>query len=326
MEERELTRRDFLRTTAAAATLAAGITGGEEAAAAADKLPMRVLGKTGVRVPILGFGTASCGIRRDIQNGVDLYNEAINAGVNYMDTAPTHTGYGRAQAQLGHVLKDRRKDVFLVTKCHESNGDSAMRLLDSNLKELQTDHADLVYVHSLGDMNPANVIGKNGILPALVRAKREGKTRFIGLSGHSRPGHFLKILASEYGDAIDVMMLAVNFADRYTYDFEGKVMPVAAKKNIGLAAMKVFGGADWKSKAMSNSMLPGNHHRQAFRYALSLPRVSLAVVGMATSEEFRRNLAWAKQFKPLTTAEREALAEPGRKLAREWGAHFGPVA
>ena len=143
-----MTRRDLFRTAGA---LALGAEIGAPGAEAADKLPRRVLGKTGVRVPILGFGTAPCGIRRDIKNGVALYNEAINLGVNYMDTAPTHTGYGRAQEQLGHVLQDRRREVFVVTKCHESGGDAALRLLQKNLKELRTDHADLVYVHSLGD-------------------------------------------------------------------------------------------------------------------------------------------------------------------------------
>jgi hypothetical protein len=323
-----LTRRQLLRTVAGT-TLAAvplALAADEGEAAAADALPRRVLGKTGVRVPILGFGTAAAGIRRNVANAVALYNEAIDAGVNYMDTAPSHTGYGRAQEQLGHVLKDRRKDVFLVTKTHEARGDDALRLLRRNLKELQTDRADLVYVHSLGDMDVDTVVGRGGVLPALLKAKRDGLTRFVGISGHHRPGKFLRVLASEYGDQIDVMMLAVNFADRHTYDFEGKVLPAAAQKNIGLAAMKVFGGANWSDKGMSNSMMPAAHHRSAFRYALSLPRVSVAVIGMATAGEFRRNLAWARQFKPLSAAERAALEAPGQALAAKWGAHFGPVA
>lgn len=288
----------------------------------AENLPRRVLGKTGVRVPILGFGTAAAGIRRDIKNGVALYHKAIDLGVNYMDTAPSHTGYGRAQEQLGHVLKERRKDVFLVTKCHESNGDDALRLLERNLKEMQSQRADLVYVHSLGDIDLRTALGKNGIFPALRKAKKEGLTRFVGISGHHRPGKFLTALADQ---DIDVIMCAVNFADRHTYDFERKIFPVAARKNIGLVAMKVFGGANWGSKAMSNRMMPEEHLRAAFRYSLTLPQVATAVIGMATEEELRKNLALAKQFTPLTPAEREALTPVGRKLAARWGAHFGPV-
>lgn len=292
------------------------------APAGAD-LPRRVLGKTGVRVPILGFGTASLGIRRNIPNAVELLNEAIDRGVNYMDTAPSHTGYGRAQVQLGHVLKNRRRDVFLVTKSHEANGDAALRLLQSNLRELQTGYADLVYVHSLGDLDVDAVTAKDGILPALMKAKKDGLVRFVGISGHHRPGKFLKILADW---EIDVMMCAVNFADRNTYDFEGRVFPIAARKNVGLVAMKVFGGADWRSQAMSNRMMPEEYLRQAFRYSLSLPRVATSVIGMATREELMQNLAWATSFQPLTSAERAALEQPGRKIAAQWGAHFGAVA
>ena len=286
-------------------------------------LPQRVLGKTGVRVPILGFGTASLGIRRNIPNAVELLNEAIDRGVTYMDTAPSHTGYGRAQVQLGHVLKNRRKDVFLVTKTHEANGEAALRLLRSNLRELQTGYADLVYVHSLGDLDVDKVTAKDGVLPALLKAKRDGLIRHVGISGHHRPAKFLKILADW---DIDVMMCAVNFADRNTYDFEGRVFPVAARKNVGLVAMKVFGGPDWRSQAMSNRMMPEEYLRQAFRYSLSLPRVATSVIGMATREELMQNIAWAKQFQPLSPAERAALEEPGRKIAAQWGAHFGAVA
>lgn len=319
--DRHYTRRELLQMAAGAFVLGAAMDG--EESWAAGPMPRRVLGKTGVSVPILGFGTASAGIRRNIENAVELYNEAISLGVNYMDTAPTNTGYGIAQKQLGHVLRERRKEVFLVTKTHESDGDAALRLLERNLKEMRTDHADLVYVHSLGDLRMDTVLSKRGAFAALMKAKQNGLTRFVGVSGHHRPARFLRVMA-EY--PIDVLMCAVNFADRHTYNFEQKVFPVAAKKNIGLAAMKVFGGANWSSRDMSNRMMPPEHLAAAFRYALSLPRVSVAVVGMATRTELRKNVAWAKRFTPLSAAERRALARVGRDLAREWGAHFGAVA
>jgi aryl-alcohol dehydrogenase-like predicted oxidoreductase len=207
-------------------------------------LPTRLLGKTGVRVSVLGFGTAACGYRRNVSNAVRLYNEALDAGVTYFDTAPNETGYGIARRQLAPFLRDRRAEVFLVTKCHTSDGDEARRLLDRSLREMGTHHADLVHVHSLSDLDPDRVMRNGGILPALERAKRDGLLRFIGLSGHSRPAHFRTVLGSAWGSRIDVIMCAVNFADRHTYDFEGKVLPLAAKRNLGIAAMKVFGGAD----------------------------------------------------------------------------------
>lgn len=314
-----LTRRELLLG-------AAGASGAAELAdpveAAAGPLPRQVLGKTGVQVPILGFGTAPCGIRRSLANGAALYHEAIDLGVTYLDTAPSHTGYGRAQAQLGQVLKERRKEVFLVTRCHEANGEAALQLLRKNLKELRTDHADLVHIHSLGGLDVRSVLGKNGIYPALLKARRDGLLRFIGVSGHHRPGRFIQLLKEA---ELDVMMCAVNFVDRHTYDFENRVWPVAAKKNIGMVAMKVFGGMRYDEKSMTNSMMPAEYLGSAFRYALSLPRVSIAVIGMATREELRRNVAWAKSFQPLTPEERRALNPVGKKLAGKWGAHLGPV-
>jgi hypothetical protein len=315
-----LSRREFLKTTAASA-LAVGV-GLHEAGAADEKMPQRALGKTGVKVPLLGYGTAPTGERRTLKEAVALYNEAIDLGVHYMDTAPEFTGYGKAQEQLGYVLKERRKDVFLVTKCFKPRGDDALKLLESNLKQLQTDHADLVYAHSIGadEMDLDTVMGKGGVMEMLMKAKKDGLTKFIGISGHNRPWKFLKVLENF---EIDVMMNAVNFVDKHTYDFEHKVWPTAAKKNIGLVAMKVLGGA--KNKELSNRMMPEEHVALAIRYALSQPNVVTAVIGMASSEELRRNVQLVKSFKPLTPQELAELDKIGATLAKQWKEHFGPA-
>ena len=313
-----ISRRGFLCTTIGGA-LAAGLATREAAEGAANTLPRRVLGKTGVRVPILAMGTAPAGTGAADKDAIALFHEAIDQGVNYMDTAPDFAGYGRAQTQLGHVLKERRKEVFLVTKTFTPDGDKARALLERNLKELQTDHADLVYVHSLGadEMDPKQSLGPSGTLRALLKAREEGLTRFVGISGHNRPQRFVEALQEH---DIDVMMNAVNFVDRHTYDFETKVWPVAAKKNIGLVAMKVYGGQRGQGCAM-----PKEHVPMAFRYALSLPNVATAVIGMQTKAELQQNLAWARAFKPLTDEERAKLEKIGREIAQQWGAHFGAV-
>ncbi len=313
----ELSRREFLQATSA---VAAGMALTEIADADTKPLPRRILGKTGVSVPLIGFGTAPAGERLPVEAAVKLFHEAIALGVNYFDTAPEFAGYGKAQEYLGHALQGRRKEVFLVTKCWKPTADEALKLLEANLKELRTDHADLVYAHSVGDSKmPLEVIlGKGGVMEFLLRAKKEGLTRHVGISGHSRPWKFLRIL-KEY--PVDVMMNAVNFADKHTYDFEGKVWPTAAKQHIGLVAMKVFGGENGKS--LSNSLMPLAYHAQAFRYALSQPHVSMACIGMATGEELRRNVAWAKSFQPMNEAEMAMLADTGRELASKWKHHFG---
>jgi len=278
-----------------------------------------VLGKTGESVPVLGFGSAGMGRRLTDDEAVPLLNEAIDLGVTYIDTAPALGGYGRAQLQIGQAVESRRSEVFLVSKCYEPDGDAALRLLESNLEELRTDHVDLVYAHSIGadKMEPETTFGPSGVLRALERFKGEGLTRYVGVSGHNRPARFVRAL-EEFD--LDVMMTVVNFADVNTYDFEGQVWPLARAKRVGLVAMKVFGGAGG-----AGARMPEERRDSAFRYALSLEGCATAVVGMASRAELWENVERARRFQPLDPAESAALAGPGRELARRWGPRFGPV-
>ncbi len=288
-------------------------------------IPTRILGRTGERISVLGFGTAPAGTRLNLRQAVKLYEEAFDLGVNYFDTAPDFAGYGKAQEQLSYFLRDRRKKVFLVTKCFEPQGDKALRLLENNLRQLKTDYADLVFVHSVGNdkMDPKVVFGRNGCLAGLMRAKAKGLARFVGLSGHNRPERFVDALKNF---DVDVLLNVVNFADQHTYNFEQNVWPLAVKKRVGLIAMKVYGGQlSNQGRSLSHTLMPRPHLNAAFRYALSQPAVGSAVIGMATSEELRLNAQWAKNFKPLTAREMAQLREAGKKLAIEWGPHFGSV-
>lgn len=291
---------------------------------AGNSLPTRILGKTGVRLPILGFGTAPSGTRLGLKEAVRLYEEAFEQGVTYFDTAPDFAGYGQAQPQLGQFLKGRRQDVFLVTKCFVPTGKEALQLLQRNLKELQTDYVDLVFVHSLGHdkMDPELVFSKRGTFQALLKAKADGLARFVGLSGHNRPDRFRQ--AIEAFD-VDVLLNAVNFVDRHTYNFEERVWVQAARRNIGLIAMKIYGGQERNGRGLSHRMMPSPYLDEAFRYALSLPHVTCTPIGMATRGELHENLRRARGFSPMTTQEIRGLQRIGKRLAGQWGAHFGPV-
>lgn len=290
-----------------------------------NPLPTRVLGRTNVRVPILGFGTAPAGKRLGFKAAVQLYESALNQGITYFDTAPEFAGYGKAQVQLGQLLKERRNEVFLVTKCYEPTGEAALKLLERSLKELQTDHADLVFVHSLGadKMDPRVVFSRRGTYPALLKAKQLGLARFVGLSGHNRPHRFAEAI-QKY--EVDVLLNVSNFVDRNTYNFEQRVWSLAAQRQIGLIAMKVYGGESrsWFS-GLSNSVMPKSHLDLAFRYALSQPQVACAVIGMATPPELKENLARARGFIPLLDQESTHLESLGKLLAKEWEAHLGAV-
>jgi hypothetical protein len=229
-----LSRRDFLRRAAVASLVAASPT---HAAGDGADLPMRVLGRTGAKVTILGLGTAPIGeARGDISEAERIFAEVIDRGVSYVDTARI---YGIAEEALGRILPARRDKVFLATKCWTDSAAKAQQSLEESLRMLKTDHVDLVHIHHIGGKSIEKVLAKDGILAYLLRQKETGRIRFIGMSGHARPTRFLQMLET---DQIDVVMPVINYADRKIYNFEGKVLPECRKRNVGVVAMKVYAG------------------------------------------------------------------------------------
>lgn len=292
-------------------------------------LPQRVLGRTGEQVPILGIGTAPGGMGLDDAAAITLFESAIDQGVTYIDTAP---GYERAQKQLAQILPRRRDEVFLVTKTFTSDRQEAISKLEEALKDLGTDAVDLAYVHSMGNMDVDQVLSAEGALAGLRECQKRGLTRFIGVTGHSLPGRVLRCV--EEGD-IDVIMVALNFADSLTYGFEQSVLPAAVARNVGVAAMKVYGGAeDMKYETAAHedrrrsaieAVRANFNYELALRWALSLPGVATAVVGMYTEKELQQNIEWARRHQPLNEAEQVQLRNQAQRLATHWGEHFGPA-
>jgi len=319
-------RRQFLqRTTLAGVGFAVAGSGLPAAESAGDALPMRVLGRTGAKVTILGLGTAPIGeARGDVAEAAKIFAEVIDRGVNYVDTA---RGYGIAEQALGQVVPARRDKIFLVTKCWTDSGAQAQKSFEESLRTLKTDHVDLVHIHHVGGKNLERVLAKDGILEYLLRQKEAGKTRFIGISGHARPPHFVKMLET---DQIDVLMAVMNYADRNIYDFEGKVLPECRKRNVGAVAMKVYagikGGFPNHSKGYVGCNTPPEMLPRALAYALDLEGVSVANVGPFTMEQAIANVEVARRYKPLTPAERQELLAHGEKLAPTLGPRYGPVA
>jgi predicted aldo/keto reductase-like oxidoreductase len=314
-----LSRRDFVRAGAAGVAVLLGNALPVRAEGAV--LPQRVLGKTGVKVPILGLGTVAVGNVGDEKKAVALLNKAIDMGVTYIDTAPPSTrvaamtGYAKAQAYLKGVLKERRKEVFIATKCLEPDGDKTIDLLKKNLDQLGVGQVDLAYTHSIGHAlyDFDQLVGDKGPMASLEKAKKDGLTRFVGITGHNRPEKFAKVIATR---DIDVMMNAVNVVDRHTYAFEQVVWTEARKKNIGLAAMKVFGGG------IQACRMPEDLREASFRFAQSVEGVALTVIGMGTEKELEQNIQWAKNFKPMTAEEAGELKKKTVALAKEWGPHL----
>ena len=273
-------------------------------------------------VPVVGLGTAPGGSGLSDTEAMRLHRTAIDMGVTYLDTAP---GYKRAQTQLAKVLKGRRSEVIIATKVATSEGEAFRDGLESNLRDLGTDFVDIAYIHSLGSQDADELLSEEGSLSALLAAKEAGLARYVGFTAHNRPGVSERVL--QFCPDLDVVMLAMNFVDRSVYGFEDRVLPLAIEQNLGVAAMKVFGGAyemKYSSPTPSHMRAKGGYdHHGAFRYALSLPGVAISVIGMFTEQELRQNIDWACEFDPVSAAEMNDLVEDGR--AAGWGEHYGPV-
>lgn len=264
-------------------------------------LPQRPLGKTGVNVPILGYGTAPLGkIKvRDaplINKSARLLNHAIDQGITYLDTSPD---YG-SQPKVGEVMKTRRDEVFLATKINTRQRRDVLAELQQNLKELQTDHIDLMQVHAVNAMADLEAaLAPDGTLTALEEARRQGMIRFVGITGHARPSVLAHAL--ERYD-FDTVLVALGVIDRLVTGPEKVLLPLAQDKNVGVIAMKVYGHGSLQQ------------HELALRYSLSLPGVSTAIIGMRDEAEIDENVRLAQQGTPLSATELDTLIGEARGI------------
>ena len=322
---RGMDRREFLkRASSAGAGLALAVMQQPLRAQTDEELPKRILGRTNEKVSILGLGTAPVGEGPvGVEDGIKIFSEAIDRGINYIDTARI---YGNAEEILGHIIPKQRDKLFVVTKVSTDNGGRAERSLNESLSRLKTDYLDLVHIHSIGNKNIDRVLASGGVLEYLLKQKEAGKIRFIGISGHNRPPNFVRMLQT---DQIDVLMCVINHADRNIYDFESKVLPEAIKRNVGCAAMKVYAGikggfrnhrSGFIGCATEPDRLP-----HAMAYALDLKGINVAVVGPYTVEQSIQNVHFARKYKPLSPEQRASLLEYGSKLAESLGPRYGPV-
>jgi aryl-alcohol dehydrogenase-like predicted oxidoreductase len=295
------------------------------------QVPQVVLGRTGVKVSRLGIGCAYFQRKRVTPDDVTrTLHRALELGVNYLDAAPNYgneeTGF--AEEKMGPGIRELRDRFFLVTKTEENTYEGTWRLLRQSMKRLQTDRIDLVHLHNFGDAKQWGdhrlVFGDKGAMGALREAKKQGVVRFIGASGHLHPTRFHEALD---GGEIDVLMNAVNFVVRHTYDFEHKVWARAASLNVGLVAMKVLGGA--VKQEAGGFRVDEKRYEQAIRYALSVPGISVAVIGLENISELEKAAAVVAANQPLSPEESMELARVGLELSgtAEWKTPYGtPIA
>ena len=317
-----VSRRTFLYRTGLLAGGAMLGAGAAEGPAASGELPRRVLGKTQVSLTALTLGTAPCGFAKphSPQNVADCVNAAIDLGINAIDTAPA---YDVAEEGVGLGLGNRRKEVFLSTKVMADTIGAAEESFSKSLRMLKTDYVDLVYFHHLGDRKVDVAMNPDGVFTWLLKQKQAGKARFVGVSGHNRPGRFARFLDS---GEVDVLLTIVNFVDQHTYHFERDVLPVARKNGVGIVAMKVFGGSRGMNYADPNCppQLDAKHLELAVRYALGIPGVATLNIGVHNVGQLRKNVEMVRGYKPLSPDEESQCTALGKQLSTEWSDALRP--
>lgn len=271
-----------------------------EAGPAVGEIPKRVLGKTGIRVSALCFGGAHWGRIGDDAEAIRILHEAIDAGVTFLDNAWEYNG-GRSEELMGKALQGKRQQVVLMTKVcsHGRDKNVALQQLDESLRRLRTDYLDLWQIHEVVyDDDPDRHFMPGGAAEALLEAKRLGKTRFIGFTGHKHPRLHLRMLAHDF--PFDTCQLPLNVFDGSYSSFEQEVLPVLNRRGIAPLGMKSLSG---NAEPIKQGLVTP---AEAIRYVLSLPIASL-VSGIDSRQVLKQNLDIARRFTPMTATEMQAL-------------------
>lgn len=266
------------------------------------EIPYRTLGATGEKVSVIGLGGFHIGRVKDDNEAIRLMRAAIDNGVNFMDNCWDYNG-GRSEELMGRALRDGYRDkVFLMTKVDGRTRQSAAQQLDESLKRLGTDHLDLLQLHEVIRFeDPDRFFGDDGGIGAFLDAKKAGKIRYIGFTGHKDPHVHLYMLkvAADHGFRFDTVQMPLNVLDAHYRSFEREVLPVLVEQNIGVLGMKSMGAAVILESDTATPV-------ECLHYAMNLP-VSVVIAGIDNGAVLKQALEAARSFRPLAPAEVRAL-------------------
>ncbi len=327
-----LGRRAFLKTATQVAATAAVCRGLSTATAGAETpgqssaaIPTRTLGKTGLKLPMLGYGGAALPKLwlnpLTTEQRVELVRYAYDQGVRYFDTSPV---YMESEAILGEALKDRRREVCLVTKVESTRPEQVRTSVEQSLKKLQTDYLDVVLIHGTPGLEQMSVAQAMQVHAELVKLRDEKVTRFVGLSAH---GYFDKALALIASGGCDVCMLSYGYIPRgHSQIWTARLTTLrdawlakAHELGLGIVAMKVVGAG--MLGAWSGYIVPGFDKQRlkrlpgaAIRHVLQDPRVHLLNIGMRLKEDIDANIKILSGDTAYTPEDRDLLAEFSAQL------------
>ena len=294
-------------------------------------MPTRNLGKTGYKVGIFSLGgQAALERAKNFDIAVPLIERALDLGVNYIDTSSIYGGPERWSEQyLGRVMQTRRRDAFLATKTKERTRDGSLRMIETSLKLLNTDHIDLWQLHDIGLPEDVTAIfAKGGAMEALLEMRQQKVVRFLGVTGHYRPEALIDAV-NRY--PFDTILMALNAADSHIHSFSDQLLPLVVEKQMGIIGMKVPARGrllstwtpppleqqqhSWEGSAIATR--PGVMNiREAMNFTLSQP-VSTVIIGCDNIAQLEEDVQIARDFTPLSQFQMAALNEMAAPVAKQ---------
>ena len=274
------------------------------------EIPRRSLGRTGLEVSALGIGGYHLGSANSDAEATQIVNEALDAGVNFFDNAWEYH-QGLSEERLGRALRGRRDRAVVMTKVctHGRHRNIAMRQLEESLTRLQTDHLDVWQIHEvIYENDPDLIFAPNGAAEALLEARRQGKVRFLGFTGHKDPSIHLKMLSHNF--PFDTVQMPLNCLDATFRSFESNVLPEVNRRGMAALGMKSLGGS---GELVSEGAVVVT---MGLRYAMSLP-VAVTISGIDSLSVLHQNLAVARGFQPFSAVEMQAIRDACRSGASD---------
>ncbi len=295
-----MNRRDFLKTSVAGITgigMSIGALNGAAAPVQNAALPKRPLGWTGEMVSMLGLGGWNMGNAATIKESVEIIHTALDLGVNFFDCAVSYQD-GVSEERYGIGLKDVRKNIFLMTKSTERTQEGFDEELHGSLRRFATDYIDLYQFHSMrSPMDVETIFGPAGAMEAAVKAQKEGKIRYIGMTSHVDPN--LLVLGLEKWDGFAAMQMPINVLDPHYLSNLRIIVPKLVEKNIAVLAMKTIAAGN----ILKHDVAPVE---ECLRFVWSQP-VTVLISGCDSPQQVRENVRTAANLKPMTPSEQEVL-------------------
>jgi predicted aldo/keto reductase-like oxidoreductase len=273
-------------------------------------VPTTILGKTGEKVTVIAQGGARMDLHPTVEEAAAHVRRVYELGVTYFDCAASYWD-GHSEEAYGLGLTGLRKNIFLTTKCGKRTKAAAEAELATSLRKLKTDHLDLWQMHGVQTKAEIDtILGPGGAMEAFEAAKKAGKCRFIGFTGHYDPAVHAQLLKA-YG-RWDTVLMPVHAADHAYLSFEQTALPIAVEMGIGIQAIKVFCKA-----FLLRSLSP----TECLRYTLSQP-VHVAVCGAGTQGQMEDNIRTVQSMKKLSTEE---IADMRKRAVVGQGVYTGPT-